>query len=141
MNKHVEKILEKLKQKMIDAYPRPDHLAEMLIDIRVRRCRLADRDHYKERRVYAHAGCEDMLICVSSSIELLDDENVRGIFAHEIGHIVAIQMPELIEEVCDDKEIVYMEDMDDDELVADYVTERLFGIRVFYSDNKVQWVK
>jgi len=138
-SRDTQRTFNKLKSKLIDLYIGNKTDAEILIDITFRRCIKADRDHHRDPRIYMHVGCEDMIICVSSSIELLGQKNLQGLFLHEIGHTIHMELPDLLENVLDDEELVMIENMDDDEIVADYIIDRLFGIHIYYDDKKVQW--
>lgn len=53
-------------------------------------CRQADREHKKSWRQFAHSLHYPNVICFAHAAagELIDDE-ILGILAHEIGHIVA----------------------------------------------------
>lgn len=139
--KEISETLERVKQYAITSYPGDKKVIEKIIDVNYARCKLADRDHWKSSRVYSHIGCEDLQICISSSIELLSTENLQGIFLHELGHIIHIQLPEIIENVMDDEEIDFINEADDDEVIADYVVDNLFQIHIYYDENKVQWAE
>lgn len=148
----VEKINEKVKKLLMEYYKGAPEDAEVLIDIQVKRCKVADHDHYKDPRCYAHTMHEPNIICVSSSMELLDDENIYGILAHEYGHIIHSQFPELISgaenypgefeiEVDEDLEFQYVGGREvDHEIFADFLIEKLFGLRIWYDQKKVQWM-
>ncbi len=117
-----------------------DKEIESLIDISWKMCRLADRDHYREPRIYMHTGHEDMTICVSSSIELLDKENLAGLFLHEIGHIIHHELPNMYLSLMDDDALEFVDGCDDHEIIAEFLIDELFGIHIYYDQNKVQWV-
>lgn len=53
-------------------------------------CELADREHGRSRRQYAHTyHYGDEVICVSRYLYYLPDEHRLAILLHEIGHILA----------------------------------------------------
>uniref|UniRef100_A0A6H1ZXL7 Peptidase n=1 Tax=viral metagenome TaxID=1070528 RepID=A0A6H1ZXL7_9ZZZZ len=128
MNRKVENILESIKEALVDIYGVE---AEILYDIKVIRCSQADYDHWREGRIYAHVGCMDKTICVSSSIELLDDCNITGLLLHEIGHLIHL------EGLLD---IEIPDGINDDEIIADMIIDNIFGIHIYYDGKKVQWV-
>lgn len=100
---------------------------EFVYDIDIQRCKHAEVDHMRDSRVYAHTGCEPMMICVSSSIEMLSIENIVGIMLHEIGHIIHLER--------------YGEDglEGDPEIIADSLIQD-FGIHIYYDRKKIQHV-
>jgi hypothetical protein len=58
--------------------------------IRVRHCGVADRDHRREWRLFAHSGHFNFTTCFARAAELyLTDEELLGMSAHEISHLVA----------------------------------------------------
>jgi len=128
MNKRIEKILESIKEILVNIYKQED--AEILFDIKIKRCQIADHDYLQDQRVYAHVGCDEKTICVSSSINLLSDESVNGLILHEIGHL--IHLDELL---C----IEIPKEIDDEEIIADMIIDNIFGIHIYYDKNKVQW--
>ena len=139
--KDIYDLFESLKACLIKTYPGVKENAECLIDIGFKRCRIADRDHYKEYRVFMHTGCEPNTICVTSSIDMLDTDCLVGLFCHEIGHVICFQFPEMISECLSEKEQDLLEELDDDELRADHVMLLIFEIRIFYNARKIQWAK
>lgn len=52
-------------------------------------CPLAESDHAKEERVFAHTLHLPNTVCVCQDIEKLNDDFLYGIMAHEFGHILA----------------------------------------------------
>lgn len=140
--KTINNIFEQLKGHLIDKYNGPREIIEQIIDIDFERCRLADSDHYKHNRIYAHVGCEDLRICVTSSIELLDRENLQGIFVHEIGHLIHLNLTDILDhcESLSDEDVELLNNLDDEELIADQIVLTLFGIYIHYDSKKVQWV-
>jgi len=134
--KRTDGLLSEIISTLMAHYPTDD--CELLIDVSWKLCRMADRDHYRDHRIYMHTGHEKMTICASSSIELLDEENLIGLFLHEIGHIIHHEIPSLYTGQLDEETIGYMED-GDDEVIADMIIQKLFGIHIYYDYNKVQW--
>ncbi len=60
--------------------------------VQVKFCSTADRMHKKTWRFFAHTAHVDVYtVCFARAAELeLTDEEILGISAHELGHIVAI---------------------------------------------------
>jgi hypothetical protein len=150
--KRARAINEQLKQILVESYKGLAEDAAPLFEIRIERCSTADHDHYKDPRVFAHTHHKEDVICVSSSIELLDDANIYGVLAHEYGHMIYDQFPELIFdaqeypnefEVEIDREygVQFVEGVEVDiEIFADWIVEKLFGLRIWYDQRKVQWL-
>jgi hypothetical protein len=57
--------------------------------IEVKWCKIAEEDHKKERRVYAHTFHRKNTICVCRDFGELPDQHFVAILAHEIGHLLA----------------------------------------------------
>jgi hypothetical protein len=56
---------------------------------RVKHCPLADDEHKKSRRQYAHTFHRKNTICTADAFEDLPEENQLGILLHELGHLEA----------------------------------------------------
>jgi hypothetical protein len=56
---------------------------------RVEICPVADTEHLKSKRQYAHTYHHDNVICVANAFCGLPLENRAGIMLHEVGHLVA----------------------------------------------------
>lgn len=150
--KLVQKLNKQLQQAMIKSYRGLQEDALVLKEIRVEHCRKADHDHYKDERVYAHTRHKDGVICVSSSLELLDDANILGVLAHEYGHIIHEEMPDLISgaeewpgelefEIDLEYEVQFVGGVEvDHEIFADWIVEKSFGMRIWYDHRKIQWL-
>ena len=85
----------------------------------ITRCSIADRDHKRSLRQYAHTfhkGKNTNIICVASAIWDLPQRNLCGILAHEIGHLLAGQKAS--------------------EDTADAAVEIELGIVIRYADGK-----
>lgn len=55
----------------------------------IRHCRLADKDHARRKRQYAHTWHKDnKTICVAKVFWDLPLEHQAGLIAHEIGHLL-----------------------------------------------------
>lgn len=130
----LDKIYNSVLTSLISVYDGGREDLEFLFNVNIVRCVHAERDHMKERRVYSHVGCSKLTICVSSSIDLLPDENIKGILVHEIGHLIHINCPGTVDG------IEILEDIDDDEIIADAIIDQVFGIHIYYDENKVQCV-
>jgi hypothetical protein len=106
--------------------------------IGIQHCKIADEDHEKSDRVYAHMGCEPGMICISAAMAQdfnegkLSVENIKGILIHEIGHILNNQFGEYLGE--------YLPNTDDAEICADATVYTIFKIRIMYDSRKIQWV-
>ena len=141
-NKIFDKTIKILKKLCNDS-----KILEMLEDISIDRCVLADHDHHSDMRIYMHVNCErqksnEPHICFSSSAENLPDETLMALFIHEIAHIVAFQYPEIVE----DSDEIDLENCTianitvDNEIMADYIAENILGVRIYYNEDKVQTV-
>jgi len=137
---HIDVIFESLKEHLIENYPGTKNIAESLIDIQYKRCLIAEKEHYKDRRQFMHTGHEDMTICVSDSIEHLDIENIHGLFLHEIGHLIADQILAIYTDMMHNRPSDIKE-LPDAELRADAIIENIWGISIKYDENKIQWAK
>ena len=61
--------------------------------VEVRFCELADRDHRLKWRQFAHTGHESHVVCFARAAEdELTDEEILGMSAHELGHIVGTRL-------------------------------------------------
>jgi hypothetical protein len=82
----------------------------------VANCPIADRDHKKSLRQYAHTFHKIGFVCVSKEIWPLPELHLYGILAHEIGHLLAGQ--------------------DASEEDADAAVEIELGLTIRYADGK-----
>lgn len=56
-------------------------------------CPLADRDHAKKWRQFAHTKHRVYTVCFARAAEMsLTDEEILGMSAHELGHLVGIRL-------------------------------------------------
>lgn len=56
-------------------------------------CKKADGEHRKRWRQFAHAGHELYVVCFAKAAEKeLTDEEILGMSAHELGHIVGTRL-------------------------------------------------
>ncbi len=79
----VEKLFRKAQDFTLKSFP-------SLPPLSVKFCVLADRDHEKEWRVFAHMGHEPGVVCwAKAAEEELFDEEILGISFHELGHVIA----------------------------------------------------
>jgi len=73
-----------------------DHALWMIPELPSRRiqiCKLADTDHKKTWRVFAHTLHEEGTICFAAAAEEeLTQEELAGIMAHEFGHLIAAHL-------------------------------------------------
>lgn len=87
-----------------------------VIRLKIKECPLAERDHRKSKRVYAHYGHLPQTICVSREIYRIPANHTVAIIAHEIGHALG----------------------GDTEKEANRIAEDLFGIKIRYI-NRTPW--
>lgn len=84
------------------------------MDVKIRECPLADREHTISRRQYAHTYHRANTICVARAYSRLPMEFKLGILFHELGHLLGAV----------------------DELEADRLAEKAFGVRIERVDSK-----
>lgn len=61
--------------------------------VKVALCPLADRHHARKWRQFAHTNHRVYTVCFAKASETeLTDEEILGISAHEIGHLVGIRL-------------------------------------------------
>lgn len=61
--------------------------------VKVQFCKRADVDHKKRWRQFAHTGHEPYVVCFARAAEQeLTDEEVLGMSAHELGHVVGMRL-------------------------------------------------
>jgi hypothetical protein len=64
-----------------------------LAKVEVRFCKQADATHKKKWRHFAHANHDVYTVCFAKASEKdLTDEEILGITAHELGHIVGTRL-------------------------------------------------
>ena len=56
--------------------------------IKVMWCALADKEHRKRQRQFAHTYHKKNMICLARAIMGLPLHNIQGIIWHELGHLV-----------------------------------------------------
>lgn len=92
----------------------------------LRHCSLADDHHRRDKRVFAHVHHypdHPDIICVCKAFKKLKKRNKSGIIWHEIGHLYATSTSKK-----------------DPEILADITAEKVFGKRIYYDKNKIQWI-
>ena len=83
-----------------------------------RKCKLSERDHAEDPRVFAHVFCDRTdTICLCKDFDLLPAGHKIGIILHEIGHLMS----------------------DSGEAEADLWVQDHLGIDIDFKDL-VQWV-
>ena len=114
-------------------------IKNVLKSIKIQHCKIADKDHEDEFRVFAHVGCKKDTICVSKYIQSLDDCNIYGILAHEIGHIIDLQHEDVARYVLNYNDYNYdgMKGFGD-EVMADFMIDALFDLHIYYDEDKIQ---
>jgi hypothetical protein len=61
--------------------------------VAVRFCKQADSEHRRSWRQFAHTGHEPYVVCFARAAEdELTDEEVLGMSAHELGHVVGTRL-------------------------------------------------
>lgn len=93
-------------------------------DVAPRFCSIAHADHLLRERRYMHVYCpevggSDEWICVAPAAVDLPIDNLHGLFAHELGHLIS---------------------GDRRQSVANDTMLR-FGIRIEYDEMDVQWAR
>ncbi|MFH1399000.1 MAG: M48 family metalloprotease [Candidatus Woesearchaeota archaeon] len=83
-------------------------------NLKIKLCRIAEKEHRSSRRQYAHVNHLPGVICVSKSIWELPDSHLSGVLAHEIGHLFASNWSEE---------------------AADKATNKMFGITILYAST------
>jgi len=76
-------------------------------------CRVAERDHTRSRRQYAHTGHVKGVICVARAYYTLPVKYRVGVLLHEFGHLAGAR----------------------DEMDADALAFKLFGVEVERADS------
>jgi hypothetical protein len=155
----VENILDELKETLIGNMPREmlPYFREMLADGVAsidldESCSVAERDHLKVARRFAHANHREMTICCCKETAGLSEENIKGLLVHEICHIVHESIHQVFTKDTDKTfgiDITRHQNGQDDfwiddtpvdgEILADAIAERVFGVRIFYDLKKIQW--
>ena len=57
------------------------------VEVRVRHCPRADREHRASRRQYAHVGHVRRVVCIARAFWRLPRRHQRGVLFHELGHL------------------------------------------------------
>ena len=76
-------------------------------------CSIANKEHKKSIRQYAHVGCRKDTICVAKEYYKLPGRIQLGILYHELGHIAGAH----------------------GEAEADRLAERIYGVRISRIDT------
>lgn len=87
--------------------------------LRIVNCALAEKDHRRSKRQYAHTLHKPNAICVAESFWDLPDSHFYGILAHEIGHVIAAK-----------------KGLDSEEHEADDAANEEFGILIRYRSTE-----
>lgn len=98
-------------------------------------CAMADADHEKSWRQFAHTGCKKNKVCFARAAETeLTREEMIGMVAHELGHVVGdeLQLPEHSKPWKGTKTPQAVQDE------ADAAALRFFGIAVRYNARSIQ---
>jgi hypothetical protein len=105
--------------------------------VRIRHCPLADRDHRKKWRQFAHSLHVPGFICFArEAAHEMTEREIFGMTAHELGHIVAmkLKLPEHMKPARGQGTPKRVQDE------ADTVAELLFGIPIRYNRRTLQEV-
>jgi hypothetical protein len=156
----LEDTLDDLKESLIGNIPREmqayfrEMLADGIASIELDEdCTVAERDHQKVQRHFAHANHRQMTICCTKDMAKLPEENIKGILVHEMCHIVHESIHQVFTKDTDKtfgiditrhqngQDDFWLDDVPvDGEIVADAIAERVFGVRIYYDLGKIQWV-
>ena len=60
----------------------------MKFALNIRHCKLADDEHRRSKRQYAHVGHYKRTVCVADAFYELPREYRIGILVHEVGHLL-----------------------------------------------------
>lgn len=93
--------------------------------ILLKHCALADQEHAKSKRQYAHTFHHDERnICVAKAFENLTENQIWAIIAHEVGHLLVgyEKSVKLKHKSC--------------EMAANRAANKYFGIKIKYRDSK-----
>lgn len=94
--------------------------------IKVKICKLANDEHRKRKRQYAHTFHNPKTICLSDAAVNLSPNQFWAIMAHEVGHLIA--EPELRRRGIREHQI--------SEDAANMAANDFFGIKIRYRDSK-----
>jgi len=157
MMKNVRRILKEtvsLAQQAVLLLPLPkivvDKAWATLWSIQAKYCADVDRLHAKKWRQFCHTMHRKNVICCARETNDLTDENIRGLMFHELAHIIAEQHTDLlfqdsglqVEQDERGQPLFFMGDQEvDPEIFADALAERIFQVRIYYDQNKLQWVE
>ena len=86
-------------------------------EVEVSRCPIADREHRKSPRQFMHVGHHPQVICYARAVGSLPEHHVRGLIAHELGHLVAERLGWT---------------QRNEEYAANIAAERILGVKVVY---------
>lgn len=106
--------------------------------ILVRFCPLADDDHARTWRHFAHSGHGKDMVCLARAAEHeLTDREIAGIIAHELGHIFAMRarLPAHMREP-KKRYLVTTPKLVQDE--ADDVAREVFGFEIRYNRRTLE---
>lgn len=109
-----------------------------LTKARVQFCEIADRDHKKKWRQFAHSNHKKLMVCFAKAAEReLTDTELRGMIAHELGHLVALalQLPAHMSEDTGPRHHKTPKAVQDE---ADWVARELLGIQIRYNRRTLQ---
>lgn len=118
--------------------------------VQAKYCAEVDRLHAKKWRQFCHTMHRENVICCARETNDLTDENIRGLMFHELAHIVAEQHTDLlfhdsglqVEQDDRGQLLFFMDDQEvDPEIFTDALAERIFQVRIYYDQNKLQWVE
>lgn len=132
MGKRVKEAFEKIRSHSSTIFP-------WLGGMKLRKtCPDTDRDHRKKWRQFAHSNHYPMSICFARAAEKeLTDTELLGMMAHEVGHLVAIDLKlpaHMSEERSPDTGKTPQAVQDE----ADWVVRNLLGIPIHYNARTLQ---
>lgn len=136
----------------INSLPLPEIVIENAcsgIDkIRIQECLEAEALHRKKWRQFCHTMHRKNVICCVKDMNNLKDENIAGLLFHEIAHIISEQHYDIfyqdsglyVEKIESDFHFYLDDENVDHEIFADAIAERILNARIYYNEDKIQWV-
>lgn len=125
----LKRVFHSIRKMVLDKF-------DWLPHIKLEPCYVAEKDHERSARTYAHWGHRPGVICYAKDFENLPESNQRGITLHEFGHCLDDYMEEVLAD-CPELE-GDIDNIDDDEVRADYIMVQVFDVPLSYDERDVQ---
>ena len=113
----ISEVFELIKAKLVPQFPE-------FKSLKWRYCGQADEERRKKPSSYAHVLDKPKYICVAHKTKELKEEQIAGIFAHELGHLCI--------DACSEKQT---------ETRANYLFEYFTGYKIYIDKNKIQYLQ